>query len=69
MSKLTDLRNKVLGRPEDVAASKAADAALHANSRREQKAGIDWETDEFLELNAAACKAAKKLPRWRGGHR
>lgn len=60
-------RDKILGRPEDVKASKAADAALHQNSNRERRAGIRDETPEYLELNAAANQAAKPLPRWRRG--
>lgn len=59
------IRDKIFGRPEDVKASKDADAALHANSARERRAGIREETDEYLELNCRACEAADKLPRWR----
>ena len=46
-----------------------ADAALHANSRQERKAGIRDETPEFLRLNAVANEAASKVSRWRGGTR
>lgn len=44
---------------------KAALAALHANQRREQAAGITHETDEYLRLNRAVNEAAKDVPRWR----
>lgn len=60
-------RDKLLGRPEDVKASKAADAALHANQRADEAAGIHDETPEYLELNAKANAAAAPLPRWRRG--
>jgi len=56
------LRDKLLGRPEDVKASKAADSALHANQRADEAAGIHDETPEYLELNRAANEAAAKLP-------
>lgn len=56
------IRDKILGRPEDVKASKDADAALHANSERERRSGIHEETDEYLELNGRANEAADKLP-------
>ena len=58
-------RDKLLGRPEDVQASKAADKALNDNSAREKAAGIRDETPEYLELNAKANDAAAKLPTWR----
>jgi hypothetical protein len=58
-------RDKVLGRPEDVKASKAADRALNESSDRDRRAGIHDETPEYLELNAAAVAAAAKLPRHR----
>ncbi|MFF4489443.1 hypothetical protein ACFY0F_23590 [Streptomyces sp. NPDC001544] len=56
-------------RRANVKALKAADAALHANQRREEAAGIREETPEYQRLNAAANKAADKVSRWRGGHR
>lgn len=46
-------------------ASKQADAALHANQRREKKAGIREETPEYLRLNDAANEAAAKASWWR----
>lgn len=46
-------------------ASKAADAALHANQRAEQAAGITEETPEYLRLNDAANDAAKGASWWR----
>ncbi|MFP3986906.1 hypothetical protein U9R90_05265 [Streptomyces sp. E11-3] len=46
-------------------ASRAADAALHANQRREQAAGITEETPEYLELNKKANEAAAKASWWR----
>lgn len=55
-------RDKLLGRPEDVKASRAADAALHETGAREKAAGIRDVTDEYLELNAAANAASAKLP-------
>ncbi|QQN79740.1 hypothetical protein [Streptomyces sp. XC 2026] len=66
MPKLTDLRNKVLGHPEDVAASREARRQLHTEA-----AGITDETDPtYLELNAAANEAHRQLPplgRWLRG--
>ena len=53
----------------DIAALRKADAALHANQRKEEKAGIRHETPEYLRLNAAANEAAAKVSRWRGGNR
>lgn len=46
---------------------KAADAALHANQRREEAAGIDYETPEYQRLNKAANEAADKVGFWHGG--
>jgi hypothetical protein len=57
-------------RPEsraNVKALRAADTALHANTRRELRAGIREETPEYLRLNAAANEAAAKVSRWHGG--
>lgn len=51
----------------DIAALRAADAALHANQRREEAAGIREETPEYLRLNAVANQAAAKVSRWHGG--
>lgn len=51
----------------DIAALRDADAALHANQRKEEKAGIREETPEYLRLNAAANEAAAKVSRWHGG--
>lgn len=56
--------------PEEKAAiadMKSADAALHANQRREQKAGIRHETPEYQRLNGAANEAAAKVSFWHGG--
>lgn len=53
----------------DIAALRAADAALHANQRTEEAAGIRHETPEYLRLNGAANAAADKVSRWRGGNR
>lgn len=53
----------------DIAALRQADAALHANQRIEEAAGITEETPEFLRLNNAANRAADKVSRWRGGSR
>ena len=52
-----------------IAELRAADAALHANSDRERKAGIREETPEYLRLNEAASVAAEKVSWWRGGTR
>lgn len=51
----------------DIAALRQADAALHANQRKEQKAGIREETPEYQRLNKAANDAAAKVSTWRGG--
>jgi hypothetical protein len=56
--------------PEEKAAiadMKAADAALHANQHKEQKAGIRHETPEYQRLNREANEAAAKVSFWRGG--
>jgi len=56
--------------PEEKAAIaelRAADAALHANQRREEAAGIREETPEYQRLNRAANEAAAKVSRWHGG--
>ena len=50
-----------------VAELRAADAALHANQRREEAAGIREETPEYQRLNRAANEAAAKVSRWHGG--
>lgn len=50
-----------------IADVEAADAALHANQRQEQAAGIREETPEYLRLNATANQAAAKVSRWHGG--
>ncbi|MFD5795623.1 hypothetical protein ACFWIO_19195 [Streptomyces diastatochromogenes] len=56
-------------RRANVQALRDADAALHANQREEEAAGIRHETPEYLRLNGAANKAADKVSRWRGGNR
>lgn len=56
-------------RRDNVKALRKADAALHANQRREEAAGIREETPEYQRLNAAANEAAAKVSRWRGGSR
>lgn len=44
---------------------RAARQALRDNQRAEQAAGIDYETDEYLQLNAAVVEAEKNIPGWR----
>jgi hypothetical protein len=56
-------------RSPEVEALREADAALHANQRREEAAGIDYETPEYQRLNAKANEAADKVSRWRGGNK
>ena len=56
-------------RRANVKALRDADAALHANQRREEDAGIREETPEYLRLNGVANAAADKVSRWRGGNR
>lgn len=51
----------------NIAALRSADAALHANQRREEKAGIRHETPEYQRLNRAANEAAAKVSFWHGG--
>lgn len=63
------LFRKTAEEKSDIAALKAADAALHANQRREEKAGIREETPEYLRLNAAANEAAEKVSWWHGGNK
>ena len=56
--------------PEEKAAIadlRAADAALHANQRKEETAGIRHETPEYQRLNKAANEAAAKVSFWHGG--
>lgn len=50
-----------------IADLRKADAALHANQRREAKAGIRDETPEYQRLNATASEKAAKVSRWHGG--
>ncbi|MEV6124498.1 hypothetical protein AB0M23_28990 [Streptomyces sp. NPDC052077] len=50
-----------------VAELRAADAALHANQRRETAAGITDETPEYQRLNTAANEAAGRVSWWHGG--
>lgn len=59
--------NSRAARHANVKALRQADAALHANQRREEAAGIREETPEYQRLNAAANEAAAKVSRWRGG--
>ena len=61
------LFKKTAAEKADIAALRTADAALHANQRHEQRAGIRDETPEYLRLNAAANEAAAKVSRWHGG--
>jgi hypothetical protein len=61
------IRNTIFGSRADVAASRAADAALHALQAEDERNGIHDETPEYLALNAEANQAALKLPRWRRG--
>jgi hypothetical protein len=51
----------------NIAELRAADAALHANHRREKAAGIRHETPESQRLNAAAADAAANVSWWHGG--
>lgn len=46
-------------------ASKDADAALHANQRIEEAAGITQESPEFKRLNRAANEAAQNASWYR----
>jgi hypothetical protein len=46
-----------------------ADAALHANQRKEEKAGIRHETPEYQRLNTAANEAADKVSWLHGGNK
>lgn len=61
--------NTPAARRANVKKLRNADAALHANQRREEKAGVREETPEYLRLNGAANNAASKVSRWRGGTR
>jgi len=44
---------------------RAARLALGENQQREEAAGIDYETAEFLTLNQAVADAEKDVPWWR----
>jgi len=44
---------------------RAARIALGENQQREEAAGIDYETPEFLRLNQAVADAEKDVPWWR----
>lgn len=57
---IKSLREKALGSPEDVAALKKADAALHAYS--EARPGHSETDPEYLRLTAAANEAASRVP-------
>lgn len=46
---------------------KDADAKLHANQRREERAGIRHETPEYQRLNQIANEKAAKVPFRFGG--
>lgn len=46
---------------------KDADAALHANQKREKQAGIREETPEYLRLNRIANEKAAQVPFRFGG--
>ena len=48
-----------------VAKYKTALAALHANSEREEAAGIREETPEYQRLNKAVLDAEKDVSWWR----
>jgi hypothetical protein len=47
------------------AALRAARAALEENSRQEEAAGIDYETETYLDLNDAVLAAELAVPPWR----
>lgn len=49
----------------DKDAFRKADAALQENGRRERRAGIRHETDEFLRLNAEVDRLGRKIGKWR----
>ncbi len=51
--------------PDAMAEYRAARAELQAIAERDEAAGVDWETDEFLEANARVHKAEQDIPRWR----
>jgi hypothetical protein len=61
------LFRKTAEEKSNVSAMREADAALHANQRREEAAGIRHETPEYQRLNAAANDAAAKVSFWHGG--
>lgn len=60
-----ETRERALGSPEAVAAHKAARERLERVSEADRKAGRDWETDDYLEANAAVIEAEKHVPWWR----
>jgi hypothetical protein len=51
-------------RQRRAAGFRAADEALQANGDAEQAAGIDWETDEYLRLNARVNDLWPAVPWW-----
>jgi hypothetical protein len=50
---------------EDKEAFRRADRALQENGRREKKAGIRHETEEFLRLNREVDRLGRKIGKWR----
>ena len=62
-----DLFSKSPAEKAAIADMKSADAALNANSDRERRSGIDYETPEYQRLNGAANDAAAKVSFWHGG--
>jgi hypothetical protein len=57
--------DKLIGTKADRQKLKDARNRLHANSEREEAAGIREETDEFNRLNNAVIEAEKNVP-WLG---
>jgi hypothetical protein len=51
--------------PDAMAEYRAARTELQAIAERDEAAGVDWETDEFLEANARVRRAEQNIPRWR----
>ena len=51
-------------RAERAAAFRQADEALQANGDLEDAAGIDWETETYLDLNSRVCDLWPTVPWW-----
>lgn len=64
MGWFSDKKDKAIGTPENRKARKKALKALHDNQERDEAAGVNEETPEYLRLNKAANDAEANVPFW-----